>query len=392
MKYKNAKDIFPDEILREIMKYVDGQYIYIPKKKENNDKVITEYRQEIDIRNSKIYEHYLIGMKYSEIAKMYCLSEKSVRRIVLNEKKKMKQKQVSVQQVMTKYGIEGDIKQIYSTAWNIGDEFVLKKYVNFEELKRNVDVLSILYSEQIPVPKIIATSNNEKYLKDKENYWLLTTKLKGYNIVNVNKCNEQWFFKMGKIIARLHLAFDECEGKIKCWNNSLLGEMESWIRKNIYEYDKKIIDKNEFEDIIKELRLVDKDLSYGLIHRDVHLGNFLFYNNEFSGYVDFDLSQKNIRIFDLCYFMLGLLLEDEENKVDETQWFQYLKNLVKGYASVIPISIIERKSIPLVMECIELLFVAYFIGEKDERAMRDSLKLYEFCKDNCNKIKASVQL
>ncbi len=357
MKYKNAKDIFPDEILREIMKYVDGQYIYIPKKKENNDKVITEYRQEIDIRNSKIYEHYLIGMKYSEIAKMYCLSEKSVRRIVLNEKKKMKQKQVNVQQVMTKYGIEGDIKQIYSTAWNIGDEFVLKKY-----------------------------------LKDKENYWLLTNKLKGCNIVNVNKCNEQWFFKMGKIIARLHLAFDECEGKIKCWNNSLLGEMESWIRKNIYEYDKKIIDKNEFEDIIKELRLVDKDLSYGLIHRDVHLGNFLFYNNEFSGYVDFDLSQKNIRIFDLCYFMLGLLLEDEENKVDEKQWFQYLKNLVKGYASVIPISTIERESIPLVMECIELLFVAYFIGEKDERAMRDSLKLYEFCKDNCNKIKASVQL
>ena len=91
MKYKNAKDIFPDELLKEIMKYVDGQYIYIPKKKENNDKVITEYRQEIDIRNSKIYEHYLIGMKYSEIAKMYCLSEKSVRRIVLNEKKKMKQ-------------------------------------------------------------------------------------------------------------------------------------------------------------------------------------------------------------------------------------------------------------------------------------------------------------
>ena len=389
MKYKNAKDIFPDELLKEIMKYVDGQYIYIPKKKENNDKVITEYRQEIDIRNSKIYEHYLIGMKYSEIAKMYCLSEKSVRRIVLNEKKKMKQKQVSVQQVMTKYGIEGDIKQIYSTAWNIGDEFVLKKYVNFEELKRNVDVLSILYSEQIPVPKLISTSNNEKYLKDEENYWLLTTKLKGCNIVNVNKCNEQWFFKMGKIIARLHKAFDKCEGKINCWNNSLLGEMESWIRKNIC--NKKIIDENEFEGIINKFRLVDKELSYGLIHRDVHLGNFLFYNNEFSGYIDFDLSQKNIRIFDLCYFMLGLLLEDEENKVDEMQWFQYLKSLVKGYASIIPISTVERESIPLVMECIELLFSAYFIEEKDERAMKDSLKLYEFCKNNYNKIKRSVQ-
>ncbi len=389
MKYKNAKDIFPDEILREIMKYVDGQYIYIPKKKENNDKVITEYRQEIDIRNSKIYEHYLIGMNYSEIAKMYCLSEKSVRRIVLNSKKKMEQKQVNVQQVMTKYGIEGDIKQIYSTAWNIGDEFVLKKYVKLDELKRNIDVLNTLYGEQIPVPKIINTLNDEKYVKDEDDYWLLTTKLKGCNIVNVNKCNEQWFFKMGEIIARLHKAFDKCEGKINCWNNSLLGEMESWIRKNIC--NKKIIDENEFEGIINKFRLVDKELSYGLIHRDVHLGNFLFYNNEFSGYIDFDLSQKNIRIFDLCYFMLGLLLEDEENKVDEMQWFQYLKSLVKGYASIIPISTVERESIPLVMECIELLFAAYFIEEKDERAMKDSLKLYEFCKNNYNKIKRSVQ-
>lgn len=62
--------------------------------------------------------------------------------------------------------------------------------------------------------------------------------------------------------------------------------------------------------------------------------------------------------------MLGLLLEDEENKVDEKQWFQYLKNLVKGYASVIPISIIEREKYTVGYGSIELLFVAYFIGEK----------------------------
>lgn len=68
-----------------------------------------------------------------------------------------------------------------------------------------------------------------------------------------------------------------------------------------------------------------------------------------------------------------------------------MESLVKGYASIIPISTVERESIPLVMECIELLFAAYFIEEKDERAMKDSLKLYEFCKNNYNKIKRSVQ-
>ncbi len=31
MKYKNAQDIFPDELLKEIQKYADGETIYIPK-------------------------------------------------------------------------------------------------------------------------------------------------------------------------------------------------------------------------------------------------------------------------------------------------------------------------------------------------------------------------
>lgn len=29
MKYKNAQDIFPDELLKEIQKYVEGETIYI---------------------------------------------------------------------------------------------------------------------------------------------------------------------------------------------------------------------------------------------------------------------------------------------------------------------------------------------------------------------------
>ena len=42
----------------------------------------------------------------------------------------------------------------------------------------------------------------------------------------------------------------------------------------------------------------------------MHFGNFLFQEGSFSGYIDFDLSQKNIRIFDLCYFLAGLLAEE----------------------------------------------------------------------------------
>ena len=34
MKYRNATDIFPDELLREIQKYSAGELIYIPQDRE----------------------------------------------------------------------------------------------------------------------------------------------------------------------------------------------------------------------------------------------------------------------------------------------------------------------------------------------------------------------
>lgn len=30
MKYKNASDIFPEKLLRQIQKYVSGELVYIP--------------------------------------------------------------------------------------------------------------------------------------------------------------------------------------------------------------------------------------------------------------------------------------------------------------------------------------------------------------------------
>lgn len=37
MKYRNASEIFPDELLREIQKYSSGELVYIPEKEEKKD-------------------------------------------------------------------------------------------------------------------------------------------------------------------------------------------------------------------------------------------------------------------------------------------------------------------------------------------------------------------
>lgn len=88
MSYANAKDIFPDEILELIQKYVDGKYIYIPRKEENKIAwgELSQSRKELSNRNTNIYEDYLNGESIQSISDKYYLSYKTIQRIILQKK------------------------------------------------------------------------------------------------------------------------------------------------------------------------------------------------------------------------------------------------------------------------------------------------------------------
>ncbi len=90
MSYQNAEKILPLELVGLIQKYVDGKYIYIPRKEENRKSwgENTSTRNELDLRNSNIYNDYLLGLDVSSLAEKYYLSVKSIQRIILNEKNK----------------------------------------------------------------------------------------------------------------------------------------------------------------------------------------------------------------------------------------------------------------------------------------------------------------
>lgn len=89
MSYVKAVDVLPDAILELIQNYVDGEYIYIPRKEDNKKSwgENTDYRKEIEKRNSMIYEEYKTGVKVKVLAEQYFLSEKSIQRIVLQKSK-----------------------------------------------------------------------------------------------------------------------------------------------------------------------------------------------------------------------------------------------------------------------------------------------------------------
>ncbi len=82
--YRRATQVLPQEIIALIQEYVDGECIYIPridgKRKEWGCE--TQIRQELSLRNEQIYSNYLNGMKTDQLARLHCLSEKSIQRIV----------------------------------------------------------------------------------------------------------------------------------------------------------------------------------------------------------------------------------------------------------------------------------------------------------------------
>ena len=88
MGYIRAEEILPIEVIELIQQYVDGTNIYIPRKQENRQDwgAKTAYRRELQNRNESIYKDYLSGIKIHELAKSYYLSEKSIQRIIRQER------------------------------------------------------------------------------------------------------------------------------------------------------------------------------------------------------------------------------------------------------------------------------------------------------------------
>lgn len=84
MKYKNASDILPDKLLREIQKYSSGELIYIPKNEDRKSwgsgSGAQKYYAE---RNAEIREKYKREkISIEELSKMYSLSFETVRKII----------------------------------------------------------------------------------------------------------------------------------------------------------------------------------------------------------------------------------------------------------------------------------------------------------------------
>ncbi|WXR60969.1 CD3324 family protein [Peptostreptococcaceae bacterium AGR-M142] len=84
MKYKNAKNVLPENLLIEIQNYIQGEYLYVPALQSHYKKwgEKSGIRKALVYRNNEILDKYKNGYKIIDLADEYCLSTHSIKKII----------------------------------------------------------------------------------------------------------------------------------------------------------------------------------------------------------------------------------------------------------------------------------------------------------------------
>ena len=92
MSYVKAADVLPQELIDQIQDYIDGGYIYVPRKEMNRRAwgERTNRKSETSARNEEIFRKYKNGMTVARLSEEYYLSPKSVQKIIARLKEQNK--------------------------------------------------------------------------------------------------------------------------------------------------------------------------------------------------------------------------------------------------------------------------------------------------------------
>jgi len=83
IRYVNAEDILPPSLVEEIRRYYPIGMLYIPRRAERLPwGQLSGSREELVRRNERIREDYHAGADVDSLARDYCLSPDSIRKIV----------------------------------------------------------------------------------------------------------------------------------------------------------------------------------------------------------------------------------------------------------------------------------------------------------------------
>jgi AraC-like DNA-binding protein len=334
---------------------------------------IADGRKAIDVVLE--YGFYTYAGFYKAFTKMYGCSPKKYLSIYNNHKPKKPEvvnmyTEKELRKILENWDIEKDISigdvyimdgaKVSGNVWTVGSDFILKTGSR-EKLMKNLKVAKALskqgFHSSLPVP----TKTGSEYLDGKE-LFILTFGLNGNPLPKSDRYGSSridFGKKYGKSIAQLHKALKEVQNEVLPDEVNLYQSITGWALPNVRQQNIQWnmgLDEEFFKDYIDTFGKLFYKLPKQLIHRDPNPSNILFDNGEVSGFIDFDLSEVNIRLWDACNCATGILSESSDEVYEK--WLDILGGILHGYDSEGKLSQEEKQAVFYVICSIQMVCVA----------------------------------
>jgi AraC-like DNA-binding protein len=257
-----------------------------------------------------------------------------------------------------------DGSNVYRRVWTLGNNYILK-CCKLEKLMKNLKISKALHHQGFASSLPVLTKTGSEYVEYKE-LFVLTRGLKGNPLSKSDRFghNRMKFAEQyGKSIAKLHTTLKNIQkdiflDEINLYKNVIEWALPSFKRQNI-QWGMGL-DDDFFYDFIDNFGILYDKLPKQLIHRDPNPGNILFDNGVVTGFIDFDLSEVNIRLWDVCYCATGILSEASDEAYEK--WLEILGGILKGYDLEAGLTSEEKQAIFYVICSIQMICIAYFEG------------------------------
>jgi len=245
-------------------------------------------------------------------------------------------------------------------AFSIGTSHILKFTSDFGKLQKHLQLSKAISDVGLCAAVPIPTVTGETYIQEGDIWFYLTPRLSGKQITSEAFYQQGGSKKArfaGEILGQLHAALS---GLDCCINDA--DTLEA-LKTRALPKVQTLLDLPEhfcrrFTDSF--ISLYPK-LPRQLIHRDPNPGNIL-YSEDTWGFIDFELSEKNARIYDPCYAATAILSETfSAAKADTAQkWLEIYQNILLGYDSVAKLTEDEWLAIPYMILANQFICVAWF--------------------------------
>ena len=264
------------------------------------------------------------------------------------------------------YAETGNVSE---SACYVGENYIIKFSPNLGSVEKYISVSLAIESVGLSTATPIKTTAGEFVVTSEELYFYVTKRLEGKQLKASTMYFEDYMSKarfIGEIVGQLSVALS----KVAVTTNqaNIFKSAKEWAIPTLVgkmDFPKSFVERYE-----KEFGDIYESLPQQIIHRDPNPGNIILCGDNW-GVLDFDLSERNIRIFDPCYAATAILSESiEADNTDKlNKWIMIYKNILYGYDEVVKLSDSEWKAIPYVIITNQLISTAWFSEQEKYREL-----------------------